>query len=155
MRIMLNRIRIMQNIKIKLIKIPGELRDALKVRKSVFQKEQGIDIKLDFDNKDDNSDHIVAYYDDNPIGTTRIRYLNDNVAKIERTSVMQNYRGCGVGKKIIEYAICFLKEKGIEKVILNAQEHAKGFYEKLGFKQDGELFKEANIPHVSMYKKIA
>lgn len=146
---------LMENIKIKLIKRPEELNDAYKVRKLVFQKEQGIDKRLDFDGKDEALYHIVAYYNDNPIGTTRIQYLNNGKsAKIERTAVLQNYRGYGVGKQIIKYTIDYLKEKRIEKVILNAQEHAKGFYEKLGFKQEGEIFKEAGLPHVRMHKEL-
>ncbi|MBU2219345.1 GNAT family N-acetyltransferase, partial [Patescibacteria group bacterium] len=137
----------MESIKIKLVKIPQELIDAKDIRRQIFQKEQGISEELDFDGKDKKSHHVVVYYKDRPIGTTRIRYLEDNkVAKIERTSVLQEFRGKDIGKQIIEYALDFLNKKGIEKVILNAQEHAKGFYEKLGFKQEGEIFKEASIP---------
>lgn len=45
----------------------------------------------------------------------------------------------------------YLKNKGIEKAILNAQEYVKGFYKKLGFKQKGEVFIEAGIPHIRMF----
>ncbi|GAH06602.1 unnamed protein product [marine sediment metagenome] len=46
------------------------------------------------------------------------------------------------------------KTKGALEVILNSQQSAAGFYEKLGFRQEGELFEEVGIPHVVMTRKL-
>jgi predicted GNAT family N-acyltransferase len=146
----------MSNLAIEIVKSEKELADAKKVRGIVFQEEQGIDSELDFDGKDETSDHIVVYENDTPIGTARIRYLDDKkeLAKIERVAVIKEYRKSGIGKIIMDKVHEFLEEKGIQEAKLESQEHAKGFYEKLGYQQKGEAFKEVGIPHVEMRKKL-
>ena len=39
---------------------------------------------------------------------------------------------------------------GCEKIYINSQKHAIGFYEKFGFEVTSEEFLEAGIPHKSM-----
>jgi len=137
---------------IKIIKANSEkeVADAQEVRRKVFIEEQKISPELDLDGEDKNSDHFVAYSGNTPIGTTRIRYLDNGVAKIERTSIVLSFRGKNVGKKLMEESLSYIKTKGIKEVMLYAQEHARGFYEKLGFKQEGDVFEEVGIPHVKM-----
>jgi len=141
-------------IEIKIAKIPAEMSEAKEIRRQVFQIEQGIDCKLDFDGKDEETDLIVAYLGNKAVGTARVRYLSDNGAKLERLAVLKDYRKIGLGRKIMDYVIGYLKGKGIKNITLDAQEHAKNFYEKLGFAQEGEIFKEAGIPHIKMCKII-
>ena len=40
------------------------------------------------------------------------------------------------------------------EVWLSSQYHAKGFYEKLGFIGISDIYKEANIDHINMKKKL-
>jgi len=131
-----------------------EISDAQEVRRIVFIEEQGISADLDIDGQDKLSDHFVAYSENKPIATTRIRYINKDLAKIERTAVITEFRGKGVGKQLIEKSINYLEKKGVKEIVLHAQEHAKGFYKKLGFEQRGEEFEEAGIRHVKMFKYI-
>ncbi|MBD2464010.1 GNAT family N-acetyltransferase [Oscillatoria sp. FACHB-1407] len=120
------------------------------IRHTVFQVEQCVDPDIDFDGQDDEATHLLAYADDKPIGTARIRYLSDSLAKIERVAVIPAYRGRGIGKQIMDCAIAFLNHQKIPEIKINAQVHAKTFYEKLGFQQYGEEFDEAGIPHIEM-----
>jgi predicted GNAT family N-acyltransferase len=39
-------------------------------------------------------------------------------------------------------------------VILGAQIHAKGFYDRQGFVEYGEVFMDANIAHIMMKKVL-
>ncbi|OGI29515.1 MAG: hypothetical protein A2288_01360 [Candidatus Moranbacteria bacterium RIFOXYA12_FULL_44_15] len=141
---------------IKIVESEQELRDAQEVRKKVFQEEQGIGAELDFDGKDNEAEHVIVYLENNPIGTARARYLDDKkeLAKIERVAVLQEYRKLKIGKLIMDYLHEFLKEKGVKEAKLESQEHAKGFYEKLGYEQKGETFEEVGIPHVKMERKF-
>ncbi|MGJ3246277.1 MAG: GNAT family N-acetyltransferase [Elainellaceae cyanobacterium] len=124
--------------------------DIQTVRCTVFQREQRVDPALEFDGEDDASTHLVAYLDGHPIGTTRIRYLSDRLAKIERVAVLSNYRGQGIGRQMMDHAFDHLRARGIPEVKINAQAHAKEFYSKLGFSQRGDEFDEAGIAHVEM-----
>ena len=45
-------------------------------------------------------------------------------------------------------------EKGLTKYKLNAQSYAEGFYEKLGYKREGEEFMDCGIPHILMKNNL-
>jgi predicted GNAT family N-acyltransferase len=124
------------------------------VRQAVFQQEQQIDPALDFDGLDEIALHLVAYDNTEPVGTARIRQLDDRVAKLERVAVVSNYRGQGIGKALIQAAIEWLKQQNAAEIKLNAQLPSKHFYQKLGFEQCGEEFEEAGIPHIQMRKLL-
>jgi predicted GNAT family N-acyltransferase len=144
----------MENMILKIAKSEEDIKDAQSVRFGVFTKEQGIDHDADADGLDAESDHVVAYSDGEPVGTVRMRYIETNVAKIERFAVKSKVRGQGIGKLIMEKALEHLKSKNIREVVLDSQYHAKGFYEKFGFEQEGEEFEEVGIPHVKMKKLL-
>jgi len=103
---------------------------------------------------DQNSDHTIAYANNVPIGTARIRYKNGVRAKLERIAVLKPYRNQGIGKRIIGASLGLAKTKGVLEVILDSQQSAAGFYEKLGFRQTGEPFEEVGIPHIVMTRKL-
>lgn len=148
----------MNHLTLKLVSFAEATTEIQSIRQIVFQVEQGVDPALEFDGLDDAATHIIVYaqvYDQKqPIGTARIRYLSDRLAKIERVAVLSAYRGQGIGKRIMEEAIAWLSEKGISEVKLNAQTHAKAFYAKLGFLQHGDEFDEAGIPHIEMRRPV-
>ncbi|MFN6470146.1 MAG: GNAT family N-acetyltransferase [Nostoc sp. SerVER01] len=142
----------MSNLVIKIAKIPEDFPAIAAIRKSVFQEEQGVDPALEFDGKDEISDHLIAYLDDKAVGTTRIRYLDEKTAKIERLAVLSTVRGQGIGNKIMENALLFIASKNIREVVIHSQEYVKSLYQKLDFVEEGEIFEEAGIPHVKMRK---
>ncbi|PHJ67555.1 acetyltransferase [Nostoc linckia z18] len=144
----------MNNLVIKVAKIPEEFPAIAAIRKSVFQEEQGVDPALEFDGKDEISEHLLAYLDDKAVGTTRIRYLDDQTVKIERLAVLSTARGQGIGKKIMENALSFIASKNIREVVIHSQEYIKSFYQKLGFVEEGEIFEEAGIAHIKMRKAL-
>lgn len=144
----------MSNLIIKAAELPQELPVIESIRKAVFQAEQGVDSELDFDGKDEVSEQIIAYLDEQAVGTARIRYLDEKIAKIERLAVLLEARGKGIGKQIMEVALDLAAKKNIEEVVINAQEYIIGLHQKLGFEPEGEIFEEAGIPHVKMRKKL-
>jgi predicted GNAT family N-acyltransferase len=144
----------MSQITLKVFTYPEEFSQMQAIRRSVFQEEQGVDPALEFDGWDETAEHLLAYLDEQPIGTARIRYLNAQTAKIERLAVLSESRGKGIGKKLMEKALDVAAQKDIQEVIIHAQEYVKGIYQKLGFEQVGERFEEAGIYHVKMIKRL-
>ncbi|MBH8572520.1 GNAT family N-acetyltransferase [Nostocaceae cyanobacterium CENA369] len=139
---------------IKIVDSSEEFAAIKAIRISVFQKEQRVDPALEFDGKDEISDHLIAYLEDKAVGTTRIRYLDNQTAKIERLAVLSVARGQGIGKKITEKALEVISSKNIPEVVVHAQEYIKPLYQKLDFTENGELFEEVGILHVKMRKKL-
>ncbi|MEH2393443.1 MAG: GNAT family N-acetyltransferase [Nostoc sp.] len=144
----------MSNLVIRVADLPEEFPAIQAIRISVFQQEQGVDPALEFDGKDDISDHLIAYLDGEAVGTTRIRYLDEKTAKIERLAVLSIARGQGIGKKIMVEALQVIASKNIPEVLIHAQEYVKSLYQKLDFVEEGKIFQEAGIAHVIMRKKF-
>ena len=60
----------------------------------------------------------------------------------------------GIGKKLIEYAEKTAKEIGYSRMVMHAMLSVVGFYEKLGFRQDSDLFEEKGINFIRMVKNL-
>jgi predicted GNAT family N-acyltransferase len=142
----------MQPLTIKVSNYAECLNAIQAIRYEVFQREQGVDPELDLDGFDASAIHVLATWSQEPVGTARIRYVNDDVAKIERLAVLPNFRQRGIARQMMDTALAFLKAHQTSKVILNAQEYIVPFYSQLGFEPVGDRFLEANIPHIKMQK---
>ncbi|MFM7573051.1 MAG: GNAT family N-acetyltransferase, partial [Snowella sp.] len=46
-----------------------------------------------------------------PIGTLRIREVDQKTVKIERLAVLSPFRNQGIGRQLMEYAITLITEK--------------------------------------------
>jgi predicted GNAT family N-acyltransferase len=69
-------------------------------------------------------------------------------------AVMQKYRRFGVGGMVLDFLEQIALNEGIQQITLNAQEYVKKFYDNHGYKEEGDVFIEAGIPHVTMVKTI-
>jgi len=123
------------------------------LRKEVFIDEQKVPYEIEIDNFDKISDHFLLFLEKKAIAYGRIRYF-DNYAKFERIAVLKKFRKKGYGKKISEFMIIHCKKIGINKILLHSQKHVIDFYQKIGFKEFGNFFYEADIKHRKMEKNI-
>ena len=122
------------------------------IRDIVFGQEQNVAREVDWDGKDSQSIQVVATDDDNnPVGTGRMQ----PDGKIGRLSVLDSWRGQGIGQKMLRVLVETAEKKGFQEVFLHAQVHAASFYEKCGFHKNGEEFLEAGIPHVKMTRNMS
>jgi predicted GNAT family N-acyltransferase len=143
---------------LRVAKLPDDLPHIHQIRYLVFQLEQGVDPALEFDQHDRQAEHILAYLNDAPVGTARLRSLDDRTVKIERVAVLKEFRGQGIGQKLMEFLLnqsLHHQAQGRSLTIaINAQESVRAFYEKLGFIAEGDPFSEAGIPHIRMSKRF-
>src|SRR5574344_3151846 len=80
----------------------NKMEEAKKIRIDVFVKEQNVDFEADWDEK--QSENYLVYYDDMAVGTMRWREVG-RVVKIERVSVIKDFRGKGIASVMIKKAI--------------------------------------------------
>ncbi len=144
----------MGKLQIKIVTYTEALEEIRLIRTLVFHKEQGVDLELEFDGKDSAAEHLLAYLDNQAVGTARIRQLSEDIVKIERVAVVKSARGKGIGKKLTQTALDLAMQQGFEAATIHAQEYVKGLYSQLGFVQVGDKFDEAGIPHVKMVRKL-
>jgi predicted GNAT family N-acyltransferase len=140
----------MNHLEVKLVNYTVEKLAIQSIRHQVFEVEQDVAHELEFDGQDEMAQHLLAYWKNQPIGTTRIRYLSPQTAKIERLAVLPEFRGKGIGIELMKTALEIIHNESIPEVIVYAQEYVKNLYLKLGFEIMGERFYEANIPHLKM-----
>jgi len=136
----------MSKIIIKTVNFNNSFSEIEAIRSSVFIKEQHVPAKLEWDEFDTDSTHILAYYDNKAVGTARL--LNDR--HIGRMAVLKAYRNRNIGKNMLKYILKLAKTKSIHKIELSAQEHAVEFYKKYGFSVTSDVYLDAGIPHYNM-----
>ena len=124
--------------------------DICAIRYEVFVDEQNVPEELEIDGFDGEAKHVLTFVDGLPIGTGRI--LSDG--HIGRVAVLKNYRGLGIGKSIMKELVKCAQDLSLEKVWLSSQWHAHSFYLDLGFVCVGEIYKEAGIDHIKMFRTL-
>jgi len=117
-----------------------------KIRREVFINEQLFAESEEWDDDDVVSVHALATLNREPVGTGR---LNPG-GKIGRIAVKAGLRGRGIGTLILRQLLHEAYHRGIREPYLHAQVQAVPFYEKLGFRSQGDVFDEAGVSHVRM-----
>ncbi len=133
-----------------------DFEDAALVRDEVFVKEQGFENELD--EIDDVALHVLFYDEQgNPVATGRTfpaHEEDDGIYKIGRVCARKSVRGKGAGRAVMEALEHKIKELGGKEAQLGAQLRAKGFYQRLGYEEFGEVFLDEGCPHIMMRKKV-
>jgi predicted GNAT family N-acyltransferase len=132
------------------------LADALAVRRAVFVDEQNVPEAIEMDDHDATATHFLARDSarDEPVGTARLRFPGETTGKAERVAVLRQYRGEGLGERLMERVEAAAREQGRSRMTLHAQTHVEGFYTTLGYETVSDVFYEADIPHVEMVKYL-
>ena len=143
-------------MKFEVVTTKAQLEDVFEVRKAVFVKEQDVPLDIEVDEYEHEATHIVGYNEtDKAIACARFRpYTNDSTIKVERVAISSDQRGQGLGFKLMRFVEEQARKEGYTHAILNAQSHAQGFYERLGYHVTGSPFYEANIEHITMKKPL-
>ena len=128
-------------MKVVVAKTQKEILDNTYVRGQVFIVEQNIDWEIEFDNLD-------------PLCTLFTCYIDDVACGAARVATLKEYRKRGIGKALMDKIEEYAKENSIPQLKLHAQMYVKDFYSNIGYKEVGEVFYEADIPHIKMIKEI-
>lgn len=129
----------------------SELNDAYRLRQQIFIIEQQCFYE-DIDGADPKADHLLFYE-----GETLAAYLRifpvgvkyETEASIGRIVVDPNYRGLGIGPDLIMTGIENCKGQPVR---IEAQAALKSYYNKLGFKEEGEIYIVDDIEHLQMVR---
>ena len=132
-----------------------ELYEILALRARVFIVEQK-SIGQDVDGYDKEALHVYLTDDDKIVAYVRVI---DKLKKFSEVSIGKvvsspDKRGLGLGFKVMQEGIKVAKDKFLaKKILVDAQLYAKGFYEKLGFKQISEVKVDDGISHILMERE--
>ncbi|MET4781282.1 GNAT family N-acetyltransferase [Glaciihabitans sp. UYNi722] len=132
-----------------------ELYSFLKLRTDVFYVEQRID-EEELDNRDREPSTEHFWIGDDHGTAAYLRLLHDDDAShldahriLGRLVVRADRRGEGLAQVLVREVIASF---GREPMLLHAQDYVTALYAKFGFEAFGEVYREADIDHISMYR---
>ena len=127
---------------------PADLYEILKARFNVFYLEQQIRYP-DMDNVDYLATHLSLRRNGLVIAYARLfPDAEQGVLRIGR--MLTTERGKGFGRLLMQQIIEEAKRQPASVLRLHAQTQAVPFYQRMGFQTVGDIFYEAEIPHISM-----
>ena len=88
---------------------------------------------------DPNSITLVSVDNNTITGVASLHIINKltrTLGLIEDVAVNENYRGKGIGKKLVQKLIGLASDKKCDKIILNSSEKNSSFYKKIGFEKN-------------------
>jgi len=126
------------------------------IRIQVFVIEQQIPWQWEFDEFDTTATHLIVEINQQIIGTGRF-YPSSNdesIYKLGRMAVLKNFRGLGIGTKILNKFEDIAKSKNISEIYLEAQSDKLSFYLKQNYVPKGDKYIMDGIYHNLMSKTI-
>lgn len=127
-----------------------ELYEILRVRAEIFVVEQNC-VYQDLDGLDYKSLHIFCEEDGKVVAYLRAFVKEEETNTVQMGRVLTVRHGEGLGGRILKEGIRLIRENmKPERIFIEAQCYAIGFYEREGFRVCSEEFLEDGIPHVEM-----
>ena len=145
----------MSNIVFKTPSNKKEYKEYDLFRWEILRKPIGKDITSLKDKFEESAFHLIGIKDQKIIACGRLHFNNKDEAQIRYMAVSENLQGTGIGKQILDLLEKNARENNAKRIILNARDHAIGFYKILGYKTDKKYNgSDTGIPHTTMKKNI-
>lgn len=134
-----------------------ELEQYYQVRWQILRQPWQQPIGSEQDDLEAQSYHRIIVDDiDNIVGVGRLHKYSQDHAVIRYMAISKNVQGQGLGKRLIKELESVAAQSGAKTLELNARENAIGFYQRLGYVNQGyahTLYDE--VSHDKMTKDIA
>lgn len=76
---------------------------------------------------------VILVEDHKPVAGCRLAYPMEGVGEIERVCAIREKQKDGYGRVLIAETEKWLIENGVNHIVINSQDRAAGFYNKLGY----------------------
>ncbi len=130
--------------------------ELVELRYKVLLEPLGLKFLDMYREKEINYLHIgcVESLDDNLVGGLMLVPVNDEEIRLMQVAVDRKYQREGVGREMVKYAENRAKEAGYSRIVMHAMLSVVHFYEKLGYRQEGDIFEENGITFARMVKDL-
>lgn len=129
---------------------------AYSVRIQGMNRQHHIPLREEFDEHDgDGTRYIVLLDDGYPVATCRFYEIGAGRVILGRVVVLPEYRGHGLGRRVVEEAERWIGELGCREILIDSRIVASPFYEKLGYEVvDDAVIKSGSFDCIRMRKII-
>lgn len=131
-----------------------EYETTLDLRNEIFRKPQGLNLRDEDLSREALCDMFGGFLGEKIIATIFLTKIDDLTARIKAVMIIEEYRGTGLGKFIMNYAENVARKQGYKYIKLLSRMSAETFYEKLGYKRVNEPLDYYQVAHVSMIKEL-
>jgi predicted GNAT family N-acyltransferase len=131
-----------------------EYQQMVQMRLDILRKPLGLTFTPEELEKEKKEVLIGAFEDDKMLGCCMLIREDQNTARLRQMAVLNNLRGKGIGRALMNFSENIARDLGYQKLTMHARKTAVGFYEKLGYKMEGDEFEEVTIPHYQMTKEL-
>ena len=132
---------------------PGEVEQALELRREVFVGEQGVSEADEFDGREDECVHVLAVDGGRVVGCCRLLPAGA-VVKLGRMVVAPDRRREGIAAAMLAESDAQAAALGAGLITLSAQTYVTSLYEQAGYEVTSAAFDEVGIEHVRMEKRL-
>lgn len=129
-----------------------EYKQMIDLRYAILRQPLGLHFSEEELLKEKDNILIAAFDEDKILGCCMLVKHDRNTLQLRQMAVNDNLQGKGIGASIMSFAESISKDKGFNKIVMNARNNAIGFYEKFGYKVKSEEFIQYNTPHHVMEK---
>lgn len=124
------------------------------LRYEVLRKPLGLTFTSEDLEKEKDDLLFGCFEDDRLEGCCLLTKVDEKVMRLRQMAVADGLQGKGIGRVLMNFAENIARDMGNKKVMMHARKTAVGFYEKLGYKINGNEFEEVSIPHFVMEKEL-
>ena len=132
----------------------NQLYEITRSRCEVFIQEQKIVCEEELDGLDDKCIHVFLEEDERIVAIQIVpKGINYENISIGRVLVLDEFRRKGIAQEMLNETVKYIRSNFKDnKIVLSSQLYAKQLYESVGFIVASDIYEEAGIPHVKMYK---
>ena len=126
------------------------------VRIQGMARQHGISLRREFDEHDaPQTKYIVLTDGEFPVATCRLYPIDEKAAMIGRVVVIPEYRGKGLGTRVMTEAEAWLLELGFSRAVVESRDVAVGFYRRNGYEvTDARVIRGDTFDCVRMEKDL-
>lgn len=125
------------------------------LRHEVLRVPLGLAFTVDQLASESGSQHLAAFDGEGRIlGCLMLTPHEGGEVQMRQVAVKPEMQGTGLGRALVEEAERKARELGFTRMMLHARDVAIGFYARLGYAREGDLFKEVGIVHQQMAKRL-
>lgn len=131
-----------------------EYRQMLALRYEILRKPLGLEFTPEELEQEENDILIAAFEEEKMLGCCFLTAIDSQAVKLRQLAVQNNLQGKGIGASLMNFAENIARDRGFRTIQLNARKVALEFFEKQGYKVEGDEFIQLGIPHYLMKKKL-
>lgn len=132
----------------------AEHRQMVNLRYEILRKPLGLNFTQEELEREKNDILIAAFEEEKMLGCCFLTHIDNNTLRLRQMAVQNNLQGKGIGASLMNFAENIARDRGYKSMMMHARKTTCSFFEKQGYKVEGDEFLQLTIPHFKMVKKL-